>query len=587
MKPKSSLRYFLSLSGSTLLLASQVNAAGPWYWDNNGDTVGFGTASGTWSGTGSLFSTSSTGVVTPSGTDVTALTETVNFGTDTVGNGLGTGVITVDGNVNAGDLIFGTQTTGTITFNAVNGGTITTGNETIRVNATGATAIFNADFVGATTQWFGNSTTIYNGNFKNTGTSTIRVNHTLQFGSTATIDFANGTRGINFLLSAGQTSTIQYSSANDGLMGGVNTNGDSSSGIFIKDGSATSTLKLAANNTFLGQYRIEAGTLQYAVKNGLYNGVDTNWLASKIKVGNTGVLGLNVGGTNQFTAADVTTLLTNLGGANGTGTTGFAAGSAIGFDTTNAAGGTFTVADVIEDSTGSGGGAIGLRKLGTNELVLTNASTYTGATQIAGGTLTLGVAGSIDNTSGVSLGAAGIFDVSAKVGGYTVSNLTGSGNVLGSLTVSTQLAIGNSPGTANFDSNLTMGASSTYLYEVAGGTISADLGNVAGDLTIVSGSILDLVQLGTFTTGEKFTLFAYDGTLAGTFLDSDLNALADGATFTDAGGQWIIDYDDTTAGINGGVSASNTYVTITAAIPEPSVALLGGLGALLMLRRRR
>lgn len=161
----------------------------------------------------------------------------------------------------------------------------------------------------------------------------------------------------------------------------------------------------------------------------------------------------------------------------------------------------------------------------------------------------------------------------------------------GSLTVSTQLAIGNSPGTTAFSSNLTLGALSTYLYDLTGGAApglnSADLGDIAGALTISAGSILDLVQLGTYTANNKFTLFAYDGAFSGTFKDTFSNVLSDGATFTDAGGIWRIDYNDTTAGANGGVSASNTYVTITA-IPEPNVAaLLGGLGVLALLRRRR
>jgi autotransporter-associated beta strand protein len=577
MKPKSSLRSFLALAGSSLLLASQAHAIDYW-WDNNDNETGFGTASGTWSGTASLFSTSSTGVVTPTGTQATLSGDQAFFGTDTVGNGLGTGAITVDGEVFVGNMIFGTQTTGTITFNSVNGGKITSGNNTIRVNGTGATAIFNADYSGATTQWFGNSTTIYYGNFKNTGTSTIRPGHTLQFGSTSTVDFANGSRGINFLLATGQTSTIRYSSVNDGLMGAVGNNGDSSSGIFIKDGSATSTLRLAGNNTFLGEYRIEAGTLQFTPRRGLYDGVNTNWLASNIIVGNTGVLGLNVGGTNQFTASDVTLLLGNLGGANGTGTTGFAAGSAIGFDTTNAAGGTFTVADVIADSTGSGGGAIGVRKLGTNTLVLSNTNTYTGATKIAGGTLKLDATGSIDNTSGVSLGTAGTFDVSDK-SGYTVSNLTGSGTVIGSLTVSTELAIGSSTGTISFE-NLTLGDSSTFTHEVLGGGADADLANVSGSLILTEGTVLDLVQLGTYTVGDRFTLFGYEtGSLTGTFA-----GLEDGDEFTAAGGDWKILYDDDTAGINGGTGTS--FVTITA-IPEPRAALLGGLGLLALLRRRR
>jgi hypothetical protein len=50
---------------------------------------------------------------------------------------------------------------------------------------------------------------------------------------------------------------------------------------------------------------------------------------------------------------------------------------------------------------------------------------------------------------------------------------------------------------------------------------------------------------------------------------------------------WTMNYNDTTAGLNGGVSANNTYVTITA-IPEPNAAaLLSGLGAIALMRRRR
>jgi hypothetical protein len=51
------------------------------------------------------------------------------------------------------------------------------------------------------------------------------------------------------------------------------------------------------------------------------------------------------------------------------------------------------------------------------------------------------------------------------------------------------------------------------------------------------------------------------------------------------GNQWYINYDDLSAGsINGG--AFTNAVTLTV-IPEPAAALLGSLGLLALLRRRR
>jgi fibronectin-binding autotransporter adhesin len=250
---------------------------------------------------------------------------------------------------------------------------------------------------------------------------------------------------------------------------------------------------------------------------------------------------------------------------------------------------TLTVSHASNNSTFSGvlGGTgthennFGLTKSGASTLTLSGTNTYSGATLISGGTLKLDATGTIDNTSGVSLGTGGTFDVSLK-SGYTVGTLKGSGNVTGALTVSTQLAIGNSPGTTNFSSSLTLD-SATYVYEMTGGLSpgsgSADLGNVAVTLAIGAGSILDLVELGTYTAGNKFTLFGY-GTLSGTF-----DGLANNANFLDdLSNTWRITYDDTTAGANGGTGTK--FVTITA-VPEPNTALIGGIGILFLLRRRR
>jgi hypothetical protein len=199
---------------------------------------------------------------------------------------------------------------------------------------------------------------------------------------------------------------------------------------------------------------------------------------------------------------------------------------------------------------------------------------------MGGGTLALGSAGSIDATSGVALSNGGTFDISAK-GGYSVANLSGNGTVLGTLVISGNLSIGNSPGTANFE-NLTLDSDATYVYEVAGGTNAADLGNVSGLLDI-TGATLDVVQLGSYTLGDKFTLFGYaTGNLTGTFA-----GLSDNSTFNEAGGDWTINYADASPGLNGGFGTS--FVTIMA-VPEPgTLALLacGGAIGVGLLRRRR
>jgi MYXO-CTERM domain-containing protein len=129
-----------------------------------------------------------------------------------------------------------------------------------------------------------------------------------------------------------------------------------------------------------------------------------------------------------------------------------------------------------------------------------------------------------------------------------------------------------------------LNSGSTYAYEYTGNATAADLLDVNGTLTIDTGAILTLLDLGTYTLGDKFTLFAYES-LIGSF-----GAYADDQEYSFNGGAWMFNYNDTTAGVNGGSitgGVGSGFVTITA-VPEPSAAMLaGGLGMLGLLRRRR
>lgn len=230
--------------------------------------------------------------------------------------------------------------------------------------------------------------------------------------------------------------------ANTATMSGALTG--TGSGGLTKAGSGTLVLSNTAND-YSGKTTINGGMLQFAKTGSLYKGVTTNWTAANLTVNAGTTAAFNVGGTGEFTTANIATLA-----ALGTGTSGFKDGSAIGLDTT---GGSFTHTTAIGNPNG-GSNKLGVTKLGSGTLTLSGTNTYTGATMIQAGTLLVG--------SGVSLASGSAVTVANGNG----ATLAGSGTVNGTVTVSGTIAPGDTVGSI---SKLTTGAetwSSGGSYEV-------------------------------------------------------------------------------------------------------------------------
>ena len=258
----------------------------------------------------------------------------------------------------------------------------------------------------------------------------------------------------------------------------------------VKNGTGTQTF--SGSTTFRGTTTVNAGTLHFAKTSSLYTGTPANWVKTKITVNSGGTIAFGVGGANEFTTGNVSTLLNGLGGT--VNNNGLRAGSAIAFDTTNASGGAFTISDAIGDTTGPGGGAVGLRKIGTNTLVLPDTNNYTGPTVVEQGTLS--VTGSL---------------------GATAVSVTG----------------GTLAGNGNFGGNVTIAAGAVHSLAVAANTASQDTSAINGTLAM-EGSTLNLNATSTPEAGVYVLATATAG-ITGAPATINLNGI-DGTVSVDTTG---------------------------------------------------
>lgn len=347
--------------------------------------------------------------------------------------------------------------------------------------------------------------------------------------STASPLNATGTLAIN----AG--ATFEAANTTSGIPTGISRT-ISGSGTFLRNGTGNILISGTGNSGFTGTWKATAGTFGF--------------LSETSMGGSTGVT-LDGGGlfmnANGVGISSAKTITLGSGGGFFDGATGW----------------TQTWSAKI---TGSGG----FTKRSGMTLVLDGASNdYTGVTNIQTGTLKLGSANAIASSSQIIVGASTTLDVSTV--SWTLGSaqiLTGVGTVAGNATIAGDLAPGSSPGTLTFNNDLTLNALSELQVEL-GGT-----GAGTFDRIVVGGAL---------TAGGLIKVSLINGFNPANYSSFDV---ADFGSFTDSGYGFDFTGAPLDPGLTWDTSAFSTTGTI-AVIPEQSAALLGGIGALLLLRRRK
>jgi fibronectin-binding autotransporter adhesin len=636
-------------SGFVMSGAISLNSANLNVRTFNAGTTAAVTLSGGVTGTGNLLinnlsnGTAATGKVTLSGSTIN------NIGTVTSqGNGPTANVISAVIGANVTGVIQNSATTG-LNLTAVNlyTGNTTITDGTLQISSAGS--LNSGNYAGAiavtaatsTLQYSSSAAQTFSGNItgsgaltKDTGTaSTLTLSGTNTYSGATTISAgtlrlgAGGTAGslnTNSAISVASGATFSVNQS-DTVTQGTDFSGAAISGAGGFTQAGTGTTILNAANTFEGGVTIKNGTLESkttqttlgtgAVTMGGAGSTGATYLTGQgnsnafvINAPDSGTVAIGANGAGSaFTLSGGITLNGNLtiqtynntingaikaqsgftGGITGTGNVvlnnlGLAANtitmstSAINHTGSLTLQGSATGVTTISANIGSNVTGV-TQNSATSRLVLSGTNTYTGATNVNAGVLA--VNGSLANTS-TTVGSGGTLQGSGSIGGAVTIQSGGTiaaGNSIESLTTGA----------------LTLEALSTFAYEIdndAAANVAGDLTAVTGNLTIDLGNtaILTLGELGSgsWTIGEKLTLISYSGTWNGGLFNYG-GTLADDSTINFSGMDWLFNYNDTVAGTNyTGDLTGSSFVTMTV-IPEPRAALLGGIGMLCLLRRRR
>jgi autotransporter-associated beta strand protein len=615
MKTKFTLRHHLIIAAASSLFAISSASAQTYTWDISPGTVGAG--NGTITGGTGTWNTTNGNWTTDAGANNVAWDNTspsVNTALFNANGIAGTGTVTLGETINLKALTFSnlrnsgpvqkyTITGGTLAFSS--GATITTGTSLDNVNNAEYASI-NSAITGA----------------PNVSLSWSGGNNTLVFAPTSGSQALGTATGPGIVKLAGSTTGNTIVGLNASSNGKLRM----SSGTWTLTGTATGyehwieggTLIISGSGSLQNNNRatnFSAGTLHWntagAIKdNSISTLRDRDFNITGGSIDNTSGGAITSSHNPQMVWGGNWTFIGS-NGANsnlnmGTGQVFLstaASGNVTRQVTVTNADTTLTIGGVLQVSST---GTAGLTKAGAGTLELRGASTYTGATTVAAGVLAIaGTTGSINSTSGITVAAGGTLRYNSSTALTKAPTLSGTGTGSGQRAVlggtgpinaavtldntGDVLSPGNSPGIQNYTVGQSW-SSFSYDWEInnfTGTTAGTDFDQIVSgstlDLTGGSGSyILNVLGL---TAGNvaglvpnfseidrSWTILTSTG-LTG-FNAANWTINTDGFTDPDAG-TWELDQD------------GNNLVLSYTAIPEPATALLGGLGLLALLRRRR
>ena len=496
-------------------------------------------------------------------------------GNVTLGDAVNTGKLTFSGTMGLGGDIRTLTTDSSVEFSGVvsNGGITKQGASTLTFLGISANT-----YSGLTTVSAGgltlNKTAVdaIAGNVLVNGTGTLTLGAANQINNASDVEVAAGTFALRTF-----SDTVNNLKLTGGEITGSGTLTSTTAFDFQSSGNISAVLAGAA-----GANKTTAGTVTFTGSNAnTYTGLTTVSAGSLVLSKTSGVVALAGdalvnGGTLRIAGADQITNTANVEVATG-GT--FAMGGNT--DTVNGVkltGGTITgtgtngiltsiTAYDLQSGSSSAvlAGTAGAIKTTAGTVTLTKTNTYTGATTVSNGALI--VEGSISTSSLTTVQSGATLGGSGTVGALTVDN--GAFHTPGS-----------SPGIQNTGNYSNAG---TLAIEINGVTVGTDYDQVKTTGTVTLSGLLSITMGYTPADNALFFILANDGAdaISGTFSNASIN----GNTYNLGGQDFVISYfgDSAAQTFTGG----NDFVLRAVVIPEPRAALLGSLGMLMLLRRRR